>query len=360
MGLSAGEQVRWWGLGLALLVLFLWAVGQALLPFIAGAAIAYLLDPVADRLERLGLSRTLATVAITAGAVLALATVLVLLLPAVVGQVGALLRAAPGTVEAFRLIAADWAPELFGEGSDIRASLAQAMEQYRDQGLAFLRGLLASSLAVVDFLLLVVLAPVVAFYLLLDWDRMIAAIDRLLPREHAPVLRRLAGEIDRVLAGFVRGQLLVCAILGSFYAVALVLIGLRFGLLIGLFAGLVSFIPFVGSILGGALSIGVALFQFWGDWAWIGAVAAVFAAGQALEGNVLTPRLVGSSVGLHPVWLMLALAVFGALLGFTGLLVAVPAAAAIGVLSRFAVELYTAGRLYRGPAAPPEHRDGGE
>jgi predicted PurR-regulated permease PerM len=203
-----------------------------------------------------------------------------------------------------------------------------------------------------------VLAPVVAFYLLLDWDRMIASIDGLLPREHAGDIRRVAGEIDRVLAGFVRGQLSVCAILGGFYAVALVVIGLPFGLLIGLFAGLVSFIPFVGSILGGALSIGVALFHFWGDWGWIGAVAAVFVIGQAAEGNFLTPRLVGSSVGLHPVWLMFALSAFGSLLGFTGLLVAVPAAAAIGVIGRFALELYRAGRLYRSPATHPEGEDG--
>lgn len=354
MGLSTGEQIRWWGVGLAAFVLFLAAVGQALAPFLAGAAIAYLLDPVADRLERAGLSRTLATVTITAAALLAAAGILVILVPALFRQVQAFVTTAPAMLSQFQVFLAERFPELVDEGSPLRASLLAGVEQLRAQGLALLNGVLSSSLAVVDFLLLIVVAPVVAFYLLLDWDHMIEEIDHLLPREHAPTIRRIAGEIDRVLAGFVRGQLLVCAILGSFYALALVVIGLQFGLLIGLFAGLVSFIPFVGSILGGALSLGVALFQFWGDWATIGAVAVVFVAGQAVEGNFLTPRLVGSSVGLHPVWLMFALSAFGAVLGFTGLLVAVPAAAAIGVVSRFLVQQYRAGRLYRGPVPPAD------
>jgi predicted PurR-regulated permease PerM len=157
-------------------------------------------------------------------------------------------------------------------------------------------------------------------------------------------------ELDRVLAGFVRGQLSVCAILGAFYAVALSLIGLQFGLLIGAFAGLISFIPFVGSILGGVLSLAVAVAQFWDQPQMIAAVAAVFVAGQAAEGNFLTPKLVGGQVGLHPVWLMFALSAFGSLFGFVGLLIAVPAAAGIGVISRFLIERYKAGRLYLGSA----------
>ncbi|HEU0222650.1 MAG TPA: AI-2E family transporter [Paracoccaceae bacterium] len=349
MGLSTGEQARWWGLGLLLLLAFLWLLGQALLPFLVGAAIAYLLDPVADRLQARGMSRTWATVTITALALLAAAGILMLLVPALIRQIQAFVSTVPAIVQQFQAFLAERFPAALDEGSMLRDSLASAGEAVRAQGLALINGILTSSLAVVDFLLLIIVAPVVAFYLLLDWDHMIAEIDHLLPREHAPVIRHLATEIDRVLAGFVRGQLLVCAIQGAFYAIALALIGLQFGLLIGLFAGLISFIPFVGAILGGVISIGIALFQFWGDWPWIGAVAAVFAIGQAVEGNFLTPKLVGSSVGLHPVWLMFALSAFGALLGFTGLLIAVPAAAAIGVLSRFMVELYRGGRLYRGP-----------
>ena len=197
-------------------------------------------------------------------------------------------------------------------------------------------------------LVVLVVAPVVAFYLLLDWDRMTASIDDLLPRDHAPVIRELAADIDRTLASFVRGQGTVCLILGTFYAIALMLIGLQFGLIVGLVAGLLTFIPYVGALVGGVLSIGLALFQFWGDWIWIAAVAAVFMVGQAVEGNFLTPKLVGSSVGLHPVWLLFALAAFGTLFGFVGMLVAVPVAAMLGVLARYGIAHYRKGRLYRG------------
>jgi predicted PurR-regulated permease PerM len=140
----------------------------------------------------------------------------------------------------------------------------------------------------------------------------------------------------------------VCLILGTYYAVALMLVGLQFGLVVGAIAGLITFIPYVGSIVGGVLAVGLALFQFWGDWLSVGLVAAVFVSGQVMEGNFLTPKLVGSSVGLHPVWLIFALSAFGALFGFVGMLVAVPVAASLGVIARFALEQYRESRLYRG------------
>jgi predicted PurR-regulated permease PerM len=210
---------------------------------------------------------------------------------------------------------------------------------------------------VVNVIVFLVVVPVVAFYMLMDWDHMVARIDHLLPRDHAPVIRRLAGEIDRTLASFVRGQGTVCLILGTFYAVALMVVGLQFGLVVGLIAGLLTFIPYVGALVGGALSVGLALFQFWGDWWLIVAVAAIFQVGQMVEGNILTPKLVGSSVGLHPVTLIFALSAFGTLFGFVGMLVAVPVAAAIGVLVRFALEQYQQGLLYRGIAGRAEARD---
>jgi len=189
---------------------------------------------------------------------------------------------------------------------------------------------------------------VVAFYMLMDWDTMIARIDAMLPRDHAPVVRRLASEVDTALAAFVRGQLTVCLLLGTFYSVALAVAGLQFGLVVGAIAGAITFIPYVGSLVGGALAIGLALFQFWGDWLSIGLIAAIFVFGQFIEGNILTPKLVGSSVGLHPVWLLLALSAFGSLFGFVGLLVAVPVAAALGVVIRFAIQQYQDSVLYRG------------
>jgi predicted PurR-regulated permease PerM len=199
-----------------------------------------------------------------------------------------------------------------------------------------------------NILLLFVIVPVVAVYLLLDWDRMVAQIDSLLPRDHAPVIRRLARDIDKTLASFIRGMGTVCLILGAYYAIALMLVGLQFGLVVGFIAGLVTFIPYLGAVLGGVLAIGLALFQFWGDWVSIGLVAAIFVLGQMLEGNFLTPKLVGNSVGLHPVWLILALSVFGSLFGFVGMLAAVPIAAALGVVARFATEQYRESVLYKG------------
>jgi len=241
-------------------------------------------------------------------------------------------------------------PELLSDGSPVAEALDRLRDRIQDWSVSALQGAWTSGLAIIDFLTLLVITPVVAFYLLLDWDKMVAKIDGWVPRDHVKTVRHLASGMDEVMAGFVRGQLTVCAILGTFYALALLLVGLQFGLAIGLFAGLISFIPFIGSIFGGALSIGVALFQFWDDPFMILLVAAIFLGGQAVEGNFLTPKLVGGSVGLHPVTLMFALSAFGALLGFTGLLIAVPTAAAIGVLGRFALDQYMQGRLYRGLA----------
>jgi predicted PurR-regulated permease PerM len=209
---------------------------------------------------------------------------------------------------------------------------------------------LASVSGLVNIIVLFVIVPVVAFYLLYDWDNMVAKIDALLPRDHAPTIRQLAREVDRTMAGFVRGQGTVCLILGAFYAIALALVGLNFGLIVGAIAGALTFIPYVGALVGGVLAIGLALFQFWGEWWWIVAVWAIFQSGQFVEGNILTPKLVGDSVGLHPVWLIFALSAFGALFGFVGLLVAVPVAAMIGVFARFAIAQYKQSPLYKGLA----------
>ena len=190
--------------------------------------------------------------------------------------------------------------------------------------------------------------PVVAFYILVDWDRMIAALDGWVPPRHRTTVRQIASQIDTAITGFVRGQTLVCLILGSFYAVCLWLVGLNFGVLIGLIAGFLTFIPYVGTLTGFMISVGVALVQFWpgSDWLHLGLTVGVFLVGQFMEGNVISPKLVGDSTGLHPVWLMFALLAFGALFGFVGLLLAVPVAASIGVLVRFALGRYLESRLY--------------
>jgi predicted PurR-regulated permease PerM len=360
MMLSVEHQVKYWGVGLLALILVLWALSDVLLPYLAGAALAYFMDPVADRLEARGLSRTLATAIITISAIGVGLILLLILIPATLDQIRLFLTTLPQLTEAVRSFVEANFPDQLKEGSSLASTLTSLRDSAREWSLTLLKTAWSGGLAVVDFLMLLVITPVVSFYLLMDWDRMIARIDGWLPLDHAPAIRRIARDIDKVLAGFVRGQLTVCVILGGFYAVALGLIGLKFGLAIGLFAGLISFIPFVGSIFGGVLSIGVAMFQFWDNPVWILVVAGVFAFGQMVEGNFLTPKLVGGSVGLHPVALMFALSAFGLLFGFTGLLIAVPTSAAIGVLGRFALEQYQSGRLYRGLSGPAEGGDAEE
>ncbi len=351
---SRRRQAIFWGAALILSSAALWSLGDTLLPFMLGAAIAYFLDPIADRLERAGLSRIFATAVISAVMVLCFVVTMLLIVPALLSQIRQAIDAAPGLIDRLQTWISTSFPRFSGEEQLLRNALSSLEGSIADIGPNIANQLLSSSLAVVDFLILMVVAPVVAFYLLLDWDRMIAKIDSLLPRHHAMTIREIFDEIDGVLSGFVRGQFTVCMILGSFYAVALSIVGLPFGFLVGMVAGFLSFIPYVGSMTGGVLSIGIALVTFWSDPIWIIATAGIFGFGQFVEGNILSPKLVGKSVGLHPVVLILALSVFGKLFGFAGMLVAVPVAASIGVLSRFLLDRYLKSPLYSGARDAPE------
>ena len=348
MALPVREQAKYWGIATAVFILLLWFLGNVILPFVIGGALAYFLDPVADRLERMGLSRMAAVVVITLLAVLLFTLALLLVIPTLVSQAIALFEIAPQLARDLHGFLGTHFPSLFEPGSAAHNALTSFGETIRDKGGQVLQTALSSAASLLNIVVLLVVAPVVAVYLLYDWDRMVEKIDDLLPRDHAPVIRRLAGQIDATLASFIRGMGTVCLILGTYYAVALMLVGLQFGLVVGALAGLVTFIPYVGAILGGALALGLALFQFWGDWVSIGLVAAIFVSGQVIEGNFLTPKLVGSSVGLHPVWLIFALSAFGTLFGFVGMLVAVPVAASLGVITRFVLDQYKTSRLYRG------------
>ncbi len=358
MGLPVKHQLSYWGIATAVFLVVLWLLGNVMLPFIVGGAIAYFLDPIADRLQRLGLSRVLATTIVALGVVLVFVVALLLILPTVVEQGVSLFNAAPEILNRLQGFLSERIPGALDSESQLRKSLSGLGEMIQSRGVELIETLLSSAMGVVNAVVFIVVAPVVAFYLLLDWDNLIARIDGLLPRDHAPTIRRIAQEVDAALAGFVRGQLTVCGILAIFYSVALMLAGLQYGLVVGVTAGLISFIPYVGAIIGGALAIGLALFQFWGEPVMIGLVAGIFVAGQALEGNLLVPKLVGNSVGLHPVWLLFALSAFGTLFGFVGMLVAVPLAAALGVLARFGVAQYADSRLYRGLESPGADRDG--
>ena len=348
MALPVRAQLTYWGVASAFFLVVLWFLGDVLLPFVLGGAIAYFLDPVADRLERLGMSRVAATATITLVSVLMFVIVALLIIPSFINQALQLVNVAPEFARNLSTFLTDRFPTLLDEGSTLRQSLDSLGQAIQSKGAALFETAVSSAASLVNVMVLLVIVPVVAVYLLMDWDNMIAKIDSLLPRDHAPTIRRLAGEIDGTLSSFIRGMGTVCLVLGTYYAVALMLAGLQFGLVIGAIAGLVTFIPYLGALIGGALAIGLALFQFWGDWVSIGIIAGIFVFGQVMEGNVLTPKLVGSSVRLHPVWLILALSVFGSLFGFVGMLVAVPVAAAIGVVARFATEQYKASLLYRG------------
>ncbi|WP_022706714.1 AI-2E family transporter [Paracoccus sp. PARArs4] len=348
MGVPVRKQIIWWGLAAAILLISMWLLGQAILPFMIGAGVAYLLDPVADRLERMGLSRTMSVVVITFVVVLVAVALILLILPLLIRQATALIQTAPEMLGQGRAFVESRFPGMIPTDAGLQETLTELQAALGEQAGNVASKVLGSVRGILGTISILVIVPVVSFYLLLDWDRMVARIDELLPREHAGTIRRLASEIDDALSGFLRGQATVILILGTWYALALMFVGLPFGFFIGIMAAVLSFIPYVGVLIGGVTAIGVALFSFWGDPLWIGAVVAIFAVGQVVEGNYLQPKIVGSHVGLHPVWLLLALSVFGSLFGFVGLVMAVPMAAAVGVLARFAIERYRASALYTG------------
>ncbi|MEJ6478312.1 MAG: AI-2E family transporter [Octadecabacter sp.] len=348
MAYPVQQQAKYWGVATAAFLIVLWYLGDVILPFVLGGAVAYFLDPVADRLEAWGLSRIMATVTITLVGILLFVIAILLVIPTLVEQTGQLINTAPDLFTRLQAWLTTKFPQLMDADSMIRHQLVAIGETIQSKGGDLINSVVSSAMSLVNVMVLIVVVPVVTFYLLLDWDNMVAKIDDLLPRDHAPVVRELASQIDNTLASFIRGQGTVCLVLGSYYAISLMLVGLNFGLVVGFIAGLITFIPYIGALVGGTLAIGLALFQFWGEWGWIAAVGGIFVLGQFLEGNVLTPKLVGKSVGLQPVWLLFALAVFGSSFGFVGMLVAVPVAAMLGVVARFGIAEYKKGRLYKG------------
>mgnify|MGYP002620595893 CR=1 FL=1 len=361
MAMPLSIQLRYWGLAAAALGLVLWALGDVILPFVLGAALAYFLNPLVNALERLGLGRVVATVLISLAVLAGMVLALLVLVPTLVAQAAALIETAPQLFGALHGALIERFPDIEIEDSALRKALADLGQWMQARGGELLGSVLGSVRSLVGLLLLLVVVPVVGVYLLLDWNRLLMRIDDLLPRQHAPVIRRLAGEIDRVVAAFIRGMGSVCLMMAAYYGLALMAVGLQFGLVVGALAGLLTFIPYVGAVLGGVLAIGLGLYQFWGDWLSVGLVAGVFMAGQIVESNVITPRIVGRSVGLHPVWILLAITVFATLFGLVGMLVAVPLAAAVGVLVRHATQLYLQSPLYQGspetPLRQPEQAD---
>lgn len=363
--MTSARQIRFWLIGIVLFVLALYLLRGILLPFVAGMAIAYFLDPACDRLERAGLSRTLATTVVTVLFALVLIAALIVIVPMLQGQIVELVSRLPEYLEALQQrlqplliqLERNLKPE---DPSRLREAISGQAGTIVAWAGGAVAGLISGGLALANILSLIFITPVVAFYLLRDWDKMMDRVDSWLPREHAAVIREQARQIDHTMAGWVRGQATVCLLLGIYYSVGLSIIGLDFGLAIGLLTGILSFVPFVGTITGFVLSVVVALSQYTA----IGPVAGIiafFIAGQVIEGNFLTPKLVGDRVGLHPVWVIFALLAGGALFGFVGILLALPIAAMIGVLTRFALSNYLESRYYQPPgeAIPPTELEPG-
>jgi predicted PurR-regulated permease PerM len=326
----------WIMLGAAVLVIVaLVRLSDILLPFVLGFTLAYFLDPLADRLERGGLPRLVATNIITVAFGILLLAALVVGLPALAAELGAMVERIP--VYTQRLESWMAGNRILNENPDAVNALVEAV---RGSARSFAANILLTGLSVLNVLALVIITPVVAVYMLNDWDRMVDQLGRLLPKAQAPQVRMLAAQIDEILAGFVRGQITVCVLLGVFYATGLSLVGLDAGIVVGVTAGLTSFIPYVGAVFGVTLGLAMGLGQFGVEYVVLAQIAGVFVVGQFLEGNLLTPRLVGDRVRLHPVWVIFALLAMGQLFGFIGLLLAIPVAAAAGVLVRYAITLY--------------------
>jgi predicted PurR-regulated permease PerM len=365
---SLERQILFWGLGLAALLLIVYLLGSTITPFAAGIVLGYLLDPVVLKLQRFGFSRLGASLLILTVFVVAVVLLFILVVPVLGNQFIAFAQHLPGYAVRLQAFAIEegnaliakyggrWL-EAFGLSQQLStAQIQKSMGDFVTQSAqwlldAFTR-LVSGGAALFNFLSLLIITPVVAFYILVDWDRMISKIDSWLPLDHRETLRKIAWEINHALAGFIRGQSIVCLFLAVWYSVGLTLIGLDYGFLIGVIGGVLSFVPYVGSLTALVLSLSVALFQGWPSLKLFFLALAVVGTGQSLEGYVLSPQLVGESIGLHPVWLMFALLAFGQLFGFLGLLIAVPTAAAIGVVARHLIGVYLTSPFYRGRAEP--------
>lgn len=340
----------WMAVILAVLV-FLYLVKGILMPFVVGIMVAYFLDPVADWLQRHRFSRGISTLIITVVFFALLALMIALAVPFIADQLEVLLTSLPQAIteqqQKLEPVVNSWLhridPTLYATFTE---QLKDASKTVLSESVGFARGVMESGLAAINLISLLFITPVVTFYFLKDWDVMVKRIHDLLPRRHEKTIKAQMDKIDHTLSGYLRGQTNVCLLLGTFYAVGLTAVGLNGGALIGFVTGIATFVPYVGMLLGTVIGLSVAYLQF-GDLEGVLMVAAVFAAGQIIEGNFVTPKLVGDKVHLHPVWLIFGMLAGGALFGFLGVLLAVPVTAVIGVLVRFFVGEYQKSRYYK-------------
>jgi predicted PurR-regulated permease PerM len=341
-------------------ILLLWLFRSILLPFVIGLALAYLLNPVVSVLGRFRINRSWGSMLALAFAVSIVLGLFLALVPLVAAQGAGLISRLPTYIRELQALLQEWAPQLNAwlgpeRAAQLEASLADLLGRGVELTAAITAQLAQSGINVLTTIAVLFIAPVVAYYLLVDWDGMMRKADELLPRPQQAEIRGILKDIDNAMAGVIRGQGGVILVLCAYYGTSLTLAGVNFGLAIGLVGGLLSFIPYVGFLIGFTLSMTIALVQFWPDqWVFILIVLAIYIVGQFLEANILYPKLVGQSININPVWLMFALFAFGLLFGFVGLLLAVPLAAISGVLTRYAIAKYQASSLYLGADAAAE------
>lgn len=354
--MTVRRDLAFWGVVLASFLALVWLLSDVLLPFVLGMAIAYVVDPVVGWLARRGFSRGTAA-GLLVGSFFAVGVLTLLVVgPVLVEQAGALLGRLPDILSAAYAGAEPILRRVLralgvGPQGEVPALVVQAGHRVESMLATWAALLLGRGLALLNLLGLLSVTPLVAFYLLRDWPKIMAYIDGWLPRDYAETIRSQAREADRVLAGFARGAALVCALLALFYGIALSLAGLDLGLLIGLTAGALSFVPYLGALVGFGASVGMALIQFWPDWVRVAIVGAIFIAGNVVSDYLITPRVVGDRINVHPLWVLFGFIAGGTLFGFVGMLISVPACALIGVVSRFAIAQYRASAYYRGSAA---------
>lgn len=352
--MSLRNQLLIWAGFFLVTILVLWVFRSILLPFVLGLAIAYLLNPLVNILQRIHIPRAWGSAIVLLALVTLITSLFLILVPPMLQQAAGLASQLPGYVGDLQNLVKDLAPQLAEYlGPERTAQLEASLADILGRGVEFV-GVLAANLAqsgitFLNTLAILFITPVVAFYLLVDWEGMVRKVDDLLPRAHAEEIRGVLRDIDRSMAGVIRGQGSVILVLCIYYSTSLWLVGLNFGLAIGVIGGLLSFIPYVGFIVGFALSMTIAAVQFLpGEWVRFAIVLTIYVVGQFLEGNILYPKLVGQSININPVWLMFALFAFALLFGFVGLLLAVPLSAIAGVLTRYAIHKYQASSLYLG------------
>lgn len=342
-----------WGLAVLMFILLIWLFKGVLLPFVLGGTIAYLLNPLVNKMCRKGLKRQTAVLCILGGFFVIMAGLLAIIAPILVREAAGFIESAPTYAQkVWHLVEPRimWVQERLGysiTSEQIQTVLEENVDKAMQLGKGVLGGITMGGIAIVDFLTTLLITPIAAYFLMKEWPIIVAWVQGIIPRDYIMTVSILGRRIDVKISGFVRGQITICLALGFAYAVALSLAGLNYGFVIGLSTGILSIIPFVGSTLGLVTSVVVAFLQTGGDLTFVGIIACIFFAGQFIEGNFITPKVMGDSVGLHPLWIIFALMAGGSLMGLLGMFLAVPAAASIGVLVNFAVSEYKKSPYYQ-------------